>query len=147
MPEKVRSVRNKRIPRGSPNILILLAAVVTVFLIAGTEVVSHRNLSSFVSTQEKFILGVEAAILSILVVEMVVGLVTLRLHSPQMAQLGTNLRIAVRIAGVSYRLGLCGIDTVVESRSWDQRWRHRGRRRGLCNPEYGWKRAGYGGPH
>lgn len=99
MPEKIRSVRNKRIPRGRPNILILLAAVVTVFLIVGTEVVSHRNLSSFVSRQEKFILGVEAAILSILVVEMVVGLVTLRLHSQQMAQLGTNLRIAVRIAG------------------------------------------------
>ncbi len=99
MREERGSFRDNGIRHRRRTILILLAAVVTVVLIVGTKDISHRNLSRFVSAEEKYILGVEAAILSILLVEIVVGLVTSRLHSLQMAQLGANLRIVVRIAG------------------------------------------------
>jgi small-conductance mechanosensitive channel len=61
--------------------------------------ISHRHLIGFVTAEERYIVGLEVAILSILVVEMLVGIVKSRLHSQQMAQLGANLRITVRIAG------------------------------------------------
>ena len=99
MPDDTNSARNNSGPHGRPNILILLAAILTVVLIVGTKEISRRNLSSFISTEEKYILGFEVAALSILVVEMLVGLVSRRLHGHQMTQLGTNLRLTVRIAG------------------------------------------------
>jgi len=99
MSEDVRSVPNGKTMRRKPNLVILFAAVLTLFLIVGTLDISHRHLSGFVTAEERYIVGLEVAILSILVVEMLVGIVKSRLHSQQMAQLGANLRITVRIAG------------------------------------------------
>jgi small-conductance mechanosensitive channel len=93
------NARNNGGPHRKLSILILLAAVLTVLLIVGTKEISRRNLSTFISSEEKYILGFEAAALSILIVEMLVGLATQRLHGHQMTQLGTNLRLTVRIAG------------------------------------------------
>jgi small-conductance mechanosensitive channel len=99
MSEDVRSVPNNKTVRRRPSFLILFAAVLTLLLIVGTMDISHRHLSRFVTAEEKYIVGLEVAILSILVVEMLVGIVKSRLHSQQMAQLGANLRVTVRIAG------------------------------------------------
>jgi small-conductance mechanosensitive channel len=69
------------------------------FLILGTLDISHRHLSGFITAEERYIVGLEVAVFSILVVEMLAGIVKSRLHSQQMAQLGANLRITVRIVG------------------------------------------------
>ena len=101
MSEDVGSVPNSKIERRRPNFLILFGAVLTVFLIVGTLDISHRHLIGFVTAEERYIVGLEVVVLSILVVEMLVGIVKSRLHSQQMAQLGANLRLTVRIAGYS----------------------------------------------
>jgi len=99
MSEDDRSVPNSKTGRRRPSFPILFAAVLTLLLIVATMDISHRHLIGFVTAEERYIVGLEVAILSILVVEMLVGIVKSRLHSQQMAQLGANLRITVRIAG------------------------------------------------
>ncbi len=87
--------------RSRPLTIALIGAVLTTLLIVATLEISHRDISTFVSSQEKYVIGIESAILAIFVVEMVVRLLTMRLHVPQMIERGTRIRLVVRIVGYS----------------------------------------------
>ena len=101
MPTDMEAAGKHDISQRWPIIFKALGALFAIFLIIATSDISRRDLIAFVSAQEKFILGIEAALFSILFVETLVGMVTLRLRSRQLVQLSINLRIAVRITGYS----------------------------------------------
>jgi len=101
MPTDIETAKKHDISQRLPIVFKALGALFAVLLIITTRDISRRDLIAFVSAQEKYILSIEAAILSVLIVEMLVGIVTLRLRSRQLMQLSINLRIAVRITGYS----------------------------------------------
>ena len=84
-----------------PPIITSVGTVIMILLILATLEISRRGLSAFISTQERYVIGLEGAVLAIFAVEMVVRLLTLRLHYPQLAAHGTRLRLLVRIVGYS----------------------------------------------
>lgn len=96
-----------------PVIITFLGAIITILLILATLEVSHRNINTFVSSQQKYIIAIEAVILAIFIVEMLVRLVTLRLRAPQMIEHGTRLRLIVRIAG--YFIALTSVVSILAS--------------------------------
>jgi hypothetical protein len=64
---------------------------INIILILVTLEVSRRNLNTFVSNQQKYIIAIEAAILAIFIVEMLARLVRLLLPAPHMAEQGELL--------------------------------------------------------
>ncbi len=84
-----------------PLTIAWIGAVLTTLLILATLEISHRKISAFISSQEKYVIGIESAVLAIFVVEMVVGLLTMRMHIPHMVERGTRIRLVVRIVGYS----------------------------------------------
>jgi len=82
-------------------VMLPLGVILTIILIIVTIDISRRNLFELVSNQEKYIIGIEAAILFILIVELLVSIVTVRSRTRWITQLSTNLRLTVRIAGYS----------------------------------------------
>jgi small-conductance mechanosensitive channel len=94
-------------------IITFLGTVITVLLILTTLEVSNRNISTFVSSQQKYILAIEAAILAIFIVEMLGILVKLLLPVPHMADQGARLRLIVRIIG--YGIALASVVSILAS--------------------------------
>jgi small-conductance mechanosensitive channel len=105
--EKLEKVRKR------PLIITVLGAIATIILILVTLEISNRNPDSFVAVQQKYIIGCEAALLATFIVEMLVRLVTLRLHTPQMVEYGARLRLIVRIFG--YVVGLLSVVSIIAS--------------------------------
>ena len=99
MKEDRKSAGEHEAPRRQSVGLLVFLVILTVFLMIVPQDVSRRHLSQFVTAEEKYLLGVEATLLSIMIVETLVRVATGRLHRRQMQQLGINLRITVRIAG------------------------------------------------
>ena len=96
-----------------PIIITSFGAIITILLILATLEVSRRNINTFISSQQKYIIAIEAAILAIFIVEMLVRLVTLRLRAPQMIEHGTRLRLIVRIVG--YFIALTSVVSILAS--------------------------------
>ena len=82
-----------------PLIITFIGTITLILLILVTLEISHRNISIFVSSQEKYIIAIEAVILAIFIVEMLGMLVRLLLPAPHMAEQGARLRLIVRIIG------------------------------------------------
>ena len=99
--------------RKTPIVIDLVGAIASVILIIGTLDVSHRNLYPFISAQQKYILSIESAILVICVVEFLVELVTLHLHTPKSAQYSARLRFLVRVVG--YCVGFLSVVSILAS--------------------------------
>jgi small-conductance mechanosensitive channel len=87
--------------KSRPLTIAWIGAVLTTLLIVATLEISHRKISAFISSQERYVVGIESAILGIFVVEMVVGLLTMRMHAPHIVERGTRIRLVVRIVGYS----------------------------------------------
>jgi small-conductance mechanosensitive channel len=87
-------------------------AVITILLILATLEISRRDINTFITSQQKYILAIEAAVLAIFIVEMLARLVRL-LPAPQMVEEGTRLRLIVRIVG--YFMALMSIVSVLAS--------------------------------
>ena len=104
MSQDIKLVEKLNVFQKRQIIITFLGAIITILLILATLEVSHRNINTFISAQEKYIIGIETAILAIFVVEMLVRLVTLRLHDPQTIAHGMSLRLIVRIVGYSITL-------------------------------------------
>ncbi len=90
--------------RGRPARVVMSGAVLMVLAIIATLVVSRRNLLPFVAREERYVVATEAAMLSILVVELVVRLLSLHFSAPRLIERGTRLRLIVRIVGYSIAL-------------------------------------------
>jgi small-conductance mechanosensitive channel len=87
-------------------------AVITILLILATLEISRRDINTFITSQQKYILAIEAAVLAIFIVEMLARLVRL-LPAPQMVEEGTRLRLILRIVG--YFMALMSIVSVLAS--------------------------------
>lgn len=87
--------------KNRPLTIAWIGAVLTTLLILATLEVSHRKISAFISSQEKYVVGIESALLGIFVVEMVVRLLTMHMHDPHIVERGTRIRLVVRIVGYS----------------------------------------------
>lgn len=105
--EKLDEVRKR------PIIITIFGAIITIVLILLTLEFSHRNPDTFIAIQQKYIIGCEAAILAVFLVEMLVRLVTLRLHTPQMIEYVGRLRLIVRIIG--YVIGSLSVVSILAS--------------------------------
>jgi small-conductance mechanosensitive channel len=105
--EKLEVVHKK------PIIITFIGSILTVFLIVITLEIINRNLNAFISTQQKYILSIESAILVTFVVELLVRLSTLRLRTPQMLEYAARLRFFVRVIG--YCVGLLSVVSILAS--------------------------------
>jgi len=90
--------------RGRPIKVVTTGAVLMLLAIIATLVVSRRSILPFVAREERYVVATEAAMLSILVVELVVRLLSLHFSGPRLIERGTRLRLIVRIVGYSTAL-------------------------------------------
>ncbi len=100
-------------PKTRPIVVAFVGAIITILLMVATLEVSHRKASAFVSSQEKYVVAIEAAVLSIFLVEMLVRLVALRFSTARLTERGTRLRLIVRIVG--YSIALLSIVSILAS--------------------------------
>jgi small-conductance mechanosensitive channel len=96
-----------------PPIIASIGAIITILLMLATLEVSHRKINVFVANQEKYIVAIEAAILSILIVEILVKLMALRFNTLPLVQRGERLRLVVRIVG--YSIALLSVVSILAS--------------------------------
>ena len=96
-----------------PIIVTLIGMIATILLILATLEISKRNVSTFVSSQQKYILAIEAVILGIFCVEWLVRLLRLLLPHPQMVQEVARLRLIIRIIG--YAIALTAVISILAS--------------------------------
>jgi small-conductance mechanosensitive channel len=94
-----------------PIIITCVGTIITILLILATLEVSRRNINTFISSQQKYIIAIEAVMLAIFIVELLVRLVTLLLHTPQMIEQGARLRLIVRIVG--YFIALMAVVSIL----------------------------------
>lgn len=85
--------------RKRPLIITFVGTIGSILLILATLDFIHRNINAFVSSQQKYIIAIEASILAIFLVEMLVRLVGLYFYAPQNVEHGARLRIIVRVVG------------------------------------------------
>ncbi|KTB49343.1 Mechanosensitive ion channel [Dehalogenimonas alkenigignens] len=79
----------------------LLGTIVMIGAIMITLEISQRNISTFISTQEKYIIALEATVLVAFLVELLARLTVLGSRLPRMIQHTARLRLVVRIVGYS----------------------------------------------
>ncbi len=93
--------------------MAFVGAIVTILVMLATLEVSHRKINVFVTDQEKYFIAIEAAILSILIVEILVKLMALRFNTLPLLQRGARLRLVVRIVG--YSIALLSVVSILAS--------------------------------
>jgi len=84
-----------------PIAVTLVGAIIIILLILVTLEVSHRGVNTFVSHQERYIVALEAAVLSILIVEMLGRLAAPPFTALQLGERGIRMRLLVRVVGYS----------------------------------------------
>jgi small-conductance mechanosensitive channel len=96
-----------------PVIITFTGTLLMIILILVTLDISHRNTISFVSHQQRYILAIEAAGLAVFIVELLLRLATLRLHTPKMEDQRNRIRLMVRIVG--YTISAISVISILAS--------------------------------
>jgi len=96
-----------------PVIITFSGTILMIILILATLDVSHRNVAPFITNQQKYILAIEAAGLAVFMVELVLRLATLRLHTPKMEDQRNRIRLMVRIVG--YTISAISVISILAS--------------------------------
>jgi small-conductance mechanosensitive channel len=78
---------------------LLAGTLLGIVLILVTLEISHRNIIHFVATQQKYIISAEAAILGVLLTEMLARISSHHLHERANVVFSTRFRIMIRITG------------------------------------------------
>jgi small conductance mechanosensitive channel len=94
-------------------IITFSGLIITILLILATLEVGHRNISKFITSQQKYILAILAVILAVFIVEILGRLVRLILPAPQVVEQGARLRLIIRIIG--YSIALISIVSILAS--------------------------------
>jgi small-conductance mechanosensitive channel len=94
-------------------LLTFLGIILIILIMLVTQEIGHRNISTFVSSQQKYIIAIEAAILAIFIVEMLGILVRFLVPAQHMIEQGSRLRLIVRIVG--YTIALASIVSILAS--------------------------------
>ena len=105
--EKINTFRKR------PIIITFIGTIMSLILILTTLDISRRNIIPFVTSQQKYIMAIEAAIFAIFFVEMSLRLVTARLQTPQMVEHRMRLRLVVRMVG--YSISVISIVSILAS--------------------------------
>ncbi len=113
MSEENKANEKQIIIQKRPIIITFIGIVVMVLLILATQDIANRNLNSFVSEQQKYILAIEAVILAIFVVEMLGRLIRSFMPAAQLVEHGGRLRLLIRIIG--YAIALTSIVSILAS--------------------------------
>ncbi len=104
----------KKTPSGKRSIIVtLLGTIIMIVIIVATLEISRRNISSFVTAQQKYIVSIESVFLIGFLVEMLARLINLIPHAPQMVEHSTRLRLFVRIIG--YTIGSLSVISILSS--------------------------------
>ncbi len=96
-----------------PVIITFTGTLLMIILILITLDISHRHTIPFVSHQQRYILAIEAAGLAVFIVELLLRLVTLRLHTPKMEDQRNRIRLMVRIVG--YTISAISVISILAS--------------------------------
>ena len=80
-------------------IFLLAGTLLGIALILVTLEISHRNIIHFVATQQKYIISAEAALLGVLLTEMLARISSHHLHERANVIFSTRFRIMIRITG------------------------------------------------
>ena len=96
-----------------PVIITFTGTLLMIILILVTLDLSHRNTISFVFHQQRYILAIEAAGLAVFIVELLLRLATLRLHTPKMEDQRNRIRLMVRIVG--YTISAISVISILAS--------------------------------
>jgi small-conductance mechanosensitive channel len=105
---------NKLINYGKrPIIITFIGTILMIILIIATIDISQRNIITFISTQQKYILSIESTILVFFIVEMLARLITLLSRTPEMIEHSTRLRLIIRIIG--YTIGSLSVISILSS--------------------------------
>jgi small-conductance mechanosensitive channel len=115
MVKEFKIVKHLEGPRNRPIIITSVGAVITILLILATLEVSRRNINGLVTTQEKYIISIEAAVLFIFLVEMLVRVLTRYFNAVEFIERGMRLRLTVRITG--YSVALLAVVAILSSNS------------------------------
>ena len=111
---KVNKVGEKlAVIKKKPIIITFIGIIITILLILVTLDVSHRNINTFVTSQEKYVIAMEVAILAIFIVEMLGRLVESLLPASHILDQGARLRLLVRIIG--YVIALMCVVSILAS--------------------------------
>ncbi len=78
---------------------LLAGTLLGIALILVTLEISHRNIIDFVTTQQKYIISVEAALLGVLLTEMLARIASHHLHERANIIFSTRFRIMIRLIG------------------------------------------------
>jgi small-conductance mechanosensitive channel len=107
-PNNVANSHLKRLITVAISGILLGIAIILV-----TLEISHRNIISFVTAQEKYVISVEAAFLAVFLVEVLVRILSYNFRTPEMANYGVRLRILVRVIG--YLIATVSVVSVLAS--------------------------------
>jgi len=80
-------------------IFLLAGTLLGIALILVTLEISHRNIIHFVATQQKYIISAEAALLGVLLTEMLARIASHHLHERANIIFSTRFRIMIRLIG------------------------------------------------
>jgi small-conductance mechanosensitive channel len=96
-----------------PAVITFIGTLRMIILILVTLDLSHRNTIPFVSRQQRYILAIEATGLAVFIVELLLRLATLRLHTPKMEDQRNRIRLMVRIVG--YTISAISVISILAS--------------------------------
>ena len=80
-------------------IFLLAGTLLGIALILVTLEISHRNIIHFVATQQKYIISAEAALLGVLLTEMLARIASYHLHERANIIFSTRFHIMIRLTG------------------------------------------------
>ena len=113
MSEEIKATKRKVVSQKRPIILTFIGMIIAILLILVTLDISNRNINSFVTNNQKYIIAIESVLLAIFIVEMLGRLIRAALPAHQMVAQGANLRLLVRIVG--YAIALTSIVSILAS--------------------------------
>jgi len=94
-------------------IIAISGAILGIALILVTLEISRRNITSFIGTQEKYIISIEAAILAIFLVEILARIISYSVSSTEITNYGVRLRLTVRVVG--YLVAVVSVISILAS--------------------------------
>jgi small conductance mechanosensitive channel len=96
-----------------PLIITLAGTILMIVVMSVTLEISHRQIFTFITSQERYVISAEGVLLVAFIVEMLVRLATLYSHAQMLVDYGSRIRLLVRIIG--YCSGLLVVVSVLAS--------------------------------
>ena len=113
MSKDSQAVNKTPVKRKRSVIITFIGTIASIILILVTLEVSRRNTYQFVTSQKRYIIALEAAILATFIIEMLGRLIRFVLPAPHMVEQAASLHLIVRIIG--YVIALICVVSILAS--------------------------------